>query len=209
MAWLSNGTKELNFRQSDKNWASRLPMILLGLRARPDHTWTLVSVHTSKLSGPSSPFPPTSPARRRKSWMGWNSTSNWRKWETATPTLIIRRMTAKPLTPWTSGRQRLPQAFLRLRKAKFVLVRQGGHKPPLAEVYRGPYKVKSIGSNLSTYKKARRSSTSSRSRGEDVQPESPSQPLRGRRPQPTLRKSGFVGRRGFSAFDLRHSNGQP
>ena len=29
-----------------------------------------------------------------------------------------------------------------LRKAKFVLVRQDGHKPPLAEAYREPYKIK-------------------------------------------------------------------
>ena len=34
-----------------------------------------------------------------------------------------------------------------LKKAKFVLVRQDGHKPPLVEAYRGPYKVKALGSN--------------------------------------------------------------
>ena len=30
-----------------------------------------------------------------------------------------------------------------LRKARFVLVCQDGHKPPLVEAYRGPYKIKS------------------------------------------------------------------
>ena len=30
-----------------------------------------------------------------------------------------------------------------LKKAKFMLVRQDRHNPPLAEAYRGPYKVKS------------------------------------------------------------------
>ena len=34
-----------------------------------------------------------------------------------------------------------------LRKAKFVLVRQNGHKPPSAEAYRGPYKIKSRSNN--------------------------------------------------------------
>ena len=29
-----------------------------------------------------------------------------------------------------------------LKKAKFVLVGQHGHKPPLAEAYRGPFKIK-------------------------------------------------------------------
>ena len=34
-----------------------------------------------------------------------------------------------------------------LRKAKFVLVRQNGHKPPSTEAYRGPYKIKSRSNN--------------------------------------------------------------
>ena len=34
-----------------------------------------------------------------------------------------------------------------LRKARFVLVRQDGYKPPLAEAYRGRYKIKSRSNN--------------------------------------------------------------
>ena len=34
-----------------------------------------------------------------------------------------------------------------LQKARFVLVRQDGHKPPLVEAYRGPYKIKSRSDN--------------------------------------------------------------
>ena len=34
-----------------------------------------------------------------------------------------------------------------LRKARFVLVHQDRHKPPLAEAYRGPYKIKSRSDN--------------------------------------------------------------
>ena len=36
-----------------------------------------------------------------------------------------------------------------LKKAKFVLVSQDGHKPSVVEAYRGPFKVKSQGANSS------------------------------------------------------------
>ena len=61
-------------RYSDKNWASRLLIILLGLRVRP-HLDSGLSPHQQAF-GQSLRCPLTSPARRQRSWMEWSSTSN-------------------------------------------------------------------------------------------------------------------------------------
>ena len=120
-------------RQSDKNWAGRLLMNLLGLRARPhlDSGLTHQQAFRTDLT-----LPDNFASKEAKELDGADFYKQLKK---------VRDCYS--YSPAVHHQNDDSKATSALRKAKFVLVHQDGHKPPLAEAYRGPYKVKSLCNN--------------------------------------------------------------
>ena len=116
-------------RYEDKDWAKRLPMILLGLRARP-HLDSELSPHQQAF-GCEINLPADFASKEAEELDGVNFYEQLKHARDGYeyPTAVHHTR--------DDG-----EASEALQNAAFVLVRQDGHKPPLTAAYRGPFKVK-------------------------------------------------------------------
>ena len=114
--WLSS--------DSDKNWASRLPIILLGLRARP-HLDSGLSPHQLAF-GCEITLPADFASKEAEELDGVDFYEQ-----------LKRARDGYEYPPAVHHQHDDGEASEALQKAKFVLVRQDGHKPLLAAAYKG------------------------------------------------------------------------
>ena len=113
-------------RYSDKNWASRLPIILLGLRARP-HLDSGLSPHQQAF-GCEITLPADFASKEAEELDGVDFYEQ-----------LKRARDGYEYPPAVHHQCEDGEASKALQKAKFVLVRQDGHKRPLAAAYKGTY----------------------------------------------------------------------
>ena len=116
-------------RYSDKDWASRLPIILLELRARP-HLDSGLSPHQQAF-GCEITLPADFASKEAEELDGVDFYEQ-----------LKRAQDGYVYPPAVHHLREDGEASEALQKAKFVLVRQDRHKPLLAAAYKGPYRVK-------------------------------------------------------------------